>query len=70
MSGHGLDVALEQIHVREDRVVDPLQHVIRRAALRDNLVSVVDQPVAQRLYLLDLALDGEKLNYFLKIRHS
>ena len=46
MSGYGLDVALEQIHVREDRVVDPLQHVIRRAALRDNLVSVVDQPVA------------------------
>ena len=46
MSGHGLDVALEQIHVREYGVVDPLKHVIRRAALRDNLVSVVDQPVA------------------------
>ena len=70
MPGHGLDVALEQIHVREDRIVDPLKHVVWRIALSDNLVRVVDQPVAQRLYLLDLALDGEKLNYFLKICHS
>ena len=69
MSGHGLDVALEQIHVREYGVVDPLKHVIRRIAFSDNLVRVVDQSVAQRLYLLDLALDGEKFNYFFQICH-
>ena len=58
VAGDRLDVVLEEFHVLEDGVVDALEHIVFRP-VRGNLKSIVDESVAEGLYLFDVTLDGE-----------
>ena len=50
-----LDVALQQADVLENKVINPLQHIIRHIARRRNTVGIVDPSAAYRSDLYDLA---------------
>ena len=50
-----LDVALQQADVLENKVINPLQHIIRRIARRRDTVGIVDPSAAYRSDLYDLA---------------
>ena len=58
MAGHRLDVVLQQGHVLENGMVDPLQDIVFRA-VRLHLERVVDQAVSQRIHCPDGTLDGK-----------
>ena len=65
----GLDVILEQLHVGENGIVNPLQDIIRRVTFCRDFVGVINQSVPQRGNLLDLAFDGEAFHDLFQVFH-
>ena len=57
MMRHGRNILHEHAHVRENGVIDVLQHVIGSVAGSRHLVGGVNQAVAQRLYFKNIALN-------------
>ena len=64
-----LDVVLEQFHILEHSIVDPLKDIIGGAVSGCHFIGVIDESVSQRGYFLDLALDGEASDDLFQVFH-
>ena len=67
---HRTDVVLQQIHVRKDGVIDMLEDIIGTVPFRNDLVSVINQPVPERRNFLDCSPDVEMSGYFFQRCHD
>ena len=67
---HGRDVALQSVHVGENMVVYALQHIIGCiGTFGRDLIGVVDQAGAERLYFGYFTFDGEMLHNVVESIH-
>ena len=55
----GFDVALQQVDVREDVVVDPLEDIVGGSLRRGHFVRIVDESVSEGTDVQDVSVEGE-----------
>ena len=69
MAGHGVDVPLEELRVFEDVVIDSLENVVGGISLGLDQIGVIDEPLSERLDVIDFGGDVEAVDDVCKVFH-